>query len=84
MAGAVMYCTHTCGYCRMAMQLLDKKGADYDKIFVDEFPERRQEMMQKAGQTTVPQIFINGHHIGGYTDLVELDIEGELEDLLQN
>lgn len=78
-----MYCTHTCPYCRMATQLLEKKGIDINKIQVDEKPAERAVMVEKTGRNTVPQIFIGDRHVGGYTDMIELDMEGELDELLQ-
>jgi|TARA_R110000851_G_scaffold133530_4_gene268455 glutaredoxin 3 len=68
----------------MAKQLLDRKGVSYDEIRVDQHPEKRQEMMQKSQQRTVPQIFINGKSMGGYTDLVDIDRSGQLDVLLTN
>lgn len=77
-----MYCTHSCGYCRMALQFLEKKGAQVDKLYLDEDSALRKEMISLSGRTSVPQIFIGDQHIGGYTDLVELDMDGELDPLL--
>jgi len=81
-AGVTMYCTRLCGYCRMAIRLLEKKGVGINKIQVDDLPEQWQEMTKITGRTTVPQIFINDRHVGGYNELVELDIDGELDELL--
>lgn len=78
-----MYCTRACPYCQMALRLLQKKGVDLDKLQVDERPELRTEMMRITGRSTVPQIFIGDTHIGGYTELAELDMEGELDTMLQ-
>lgn len=78
----VIYCTNTCGYCRRAVQLLERRGARPEKIYLDEEPERRKEMQVLAKRTSVPQIFIGDRHIGGYTELIELDVEDELEPLL--
>jgi glutaredoxin 3 len=66
----------------MAVRLFEKKGISISKIQVDEEPEKRQEMMARTGQQTVPQIYIGGHHVGGYMDLAELDMDGELDTLL--
>ncbi len=82
MAKVRIYMTRTCGYCRLALNLLDKKGIEPEKILVDAQPELRKEMNQRSGRTTVPQVFINGRHVGGYDDLIELDMDGELEELL--
>jgi len=66
----------------MAKQLFDRKGVEYTEIRVDLEPAKRQEMMQKSRQRTVPQIFINNEAIGGYTDLVAIDREKNLDSLL--
>jgi glutaredoxin 3 len=66
----------------MAKQLLDSKGVPYEEIRVDLNPEKRQEMMEKSKQRTVPQIFINDKAIGGYTDLVAIERAKKLDDLL--
>jgi glutaredoxin 3 len=66
----------------MALRLLDKKGAEVELIRVDLQPELRDEMTRISGRTTVPQIFIGDRHIGGYTELAELDMDDELEPLL--
>jgi glutaredoxin 3 len=77
-----MYCTHACPYCHMAIRLLEGKGVAIEKIQVDEQPERRREMQSATGRHTVPQIFVGDRHVGGYTDLAELDRSGELDQLL--
>jgi glutaredoxin 3 len=79
----VIYSSAHCPYCTMAKQLLDRKGVSYDEIRVDLHPEKREEMMQKSQRRTVPQIFINGKAMGGYTDLVEIDRSGQLDTLLK-
>jgi glutaredoxin 3 len=72
-----------CPYCIRAKMLLKRKGAEIDEIAVDFGGDKRQEMIQRAsGRTTVPQIFINGRHIGGCDDLFELESAGELDELL--
>jgi glutaredoxin 3 len=68
----------------MAKQLFDRKGVEYTEIRVDLEPTKRQEMMQKSRQRTVPQIFINNEAIGGYTDLVAIDREQRLDTLLSD
>ena len=82
MATVVMYCTRLCPYCQMASRLLQRKGVHVDKIQVDEEPARRDEMTRITGRTSVPQIFIGDTHVGGYTELAELDMEGELDKML--
>lgn len=78
-----MYATATCPYCIRAEALLRSRGVDaIDKIRVDLEPGRRQTMIEESGRTTVPQIFIDGKHIGGCDDLVALDRAGGLVPLL--
>lgn len=75
-----MYTTAWCPYCAMARALLERKGVGYTEFDVDEEPPRRGEMIRRAGgRTSVPQIFINGEHIGGCDDMVALDREGKLD-----
>ncbi|HKY01339.1 MAG TPA: glutaredoxin 3 [Burkholderiales bacterium] len=79
----VMYATEWCPYCRRAEQLLKSKGVvEFEKIRVDLEPHRREEMMQKSGRRTVPQIWIGDRHIGGYDDMAALDRAGQLDPLL--
>ena len=78
----VMYSTGHCPYCVRARRLLDAKGVDYTDIRIDIQRELRAEMEQRSGRTSVPQIFIGERHVGGFEDMVELDIDGELDELL--
>ena len=72
-----------CPYCMRAEMLLKSKGvADIEKIRVDLDPPRRDEMMQRTGRRTVPQIYIGDTHVGGFDDLDALDRAGELDPLL--
>lgn len=82
MAEIIMYSTDYCPYCVRARELLQKKNAYFTEIRVDLEPELREEMKIKSGRNTVPQIFINGQHIGGCDDLYLLDTQGKLEQLL--
>lgn len=78
-----MYSTAICPYCINAERLLASKGVtEIEKIRVDLQPELRIEMMQKTGRRTVPQIYIDDRHIGGFEELRTLDLEGGLESLL--
>ena len=78
-----MYATAICPFCVQAERLLRAKGvAEISKVRVDLEPARRQEMMQKTGRRTVPQIYIGERHVGGYDDLVALDRAGGLDPLL--
>jgi glutaredoxin 3 len=78
-----IYTTPYCGYCRMAKQLLARKNVTYTEIDVAGDPTLRQKMVERAeGRTTVPQIFINGTHVGGCDDLYEMNDAGNLDRLL--
>lgn len=84
MARVLMYSTAVCPFCVRAEQLLRARGVtDIEKVRIDLEPQRRDEMMQKTGRRTVPQIFIGERHVGGCDDLYALDRAGELEPLLQ-
>lgn len=85
MAHILMYTTAVCPYCIRAEQLLQRKGiTEIEKIRVDLQPELRIAMVEKTGRRTVPQIFINDQHVGGYDDLAALDQAGELNALLNS
>ncbi len=84
MARVLMYSTRVCPYCRMAERLLDKKGAQAEKVMVDEYPARREEMIRLTGRTSVPQIFIGDTHVGGYAELAGLERAGQLDALLKS
>ena len=78
-----IYTTPTCGYCRMAKQLLNRKEIAFREIDVSADATMRQQMIQRAGgRTTVPQIFIGATHVGGCDDLYELNDEGGLDKLV--
>jgi glutaredoxin 3 len=80
MAEVELYTTMYCPYCSRARALLHRKGIRFVDIDIAEEPARRDEMIRRAnGHRTVPQIFINGEHIGGCDDLVALDRAGELD-----
>jgi glutaredoxin 3 len=66
-----------------AERLLNKKGVQVDKIFVDHNHAEMTKMIEITGRRTVPQIFIGDRHVGGYDDLVDLDLDGELDPLLE-
>ena len=84
MAGIEMYTMPFCPYCSRARALLQKKGVALNEIDITEEPERRPEMIRRAGgRRTVPQIFIDGEHIGGCDDLLALDREGKLDPKLR-
>jgi glutaredoxin 3 len=78
-----IYTKTFCPYCWRAKQLLEAKGVKYQEISVDYGGAARQQMIQRAnGRTTVPQIFIREHHVGGCDDLLALERSGQLDDLI--
>ena len=78
-----MYLTAACPYCQAAERLLARKGvADVERVRVDLDPARRDEMVAKSGQRTVPQIWIGAQHVGGSDELHALERAGELDPLL--
>lgn len=78
-----IYSTAVCPFCQRAEMLLKSKGvAEIEKIRVDLDSARRDEMMQKTGRRTVPQIYIGEFHVGGFDDLAALDRAGKLDALL--
>jgi len=77
-----IYTTAICPYCVMAKQFLQKKGLAYEEVRIDTDPARRDEMLARSeGRRTVPQIFVNGAHVGGFDDLVAADRSGRLGEL---
>jgi glutaredoxin 3 len=78
-----IYSSQFCGYCARAKRLLSQKGVAYIEYDVIEDTDKRSEMVQRAGgRMTVPQIFIDGKHVGGSDDLYALDGAGRLDPLL--
>ncbi|WP_199610403.1 glutaredoxin 3 [Flocculibacter collagenilyticus] len=83
MADVTIYTKVYCPYCVRAKALLDQKGVTYTEFKIDEQPELRTEMIEKAnGGYTVPQIFINDQHIGGCDDMLALENQNKLDPLL--
>lgn len=78
----VIYGTSSCGYCVHARNLLDNKRVEYEDIRLEGKPDKRVEMEQRSGATSVPQIWIGDRHIGGCMDLWALENAGELDSLL--
>jgi len=79
----VLYTTRYCPYCIRAKHLLTSKGVDYQEIAVDGEPQLREEMIQKSGRYTVPQIWIGEEHVGGCDELYLLERQGRLDTMLQ-
>jgi len=83
MSKVLMYSTGVCPFCVRAEQLLARKGVtEIEKVRVDLQPERRDEMMEKTGRRTVPQIYIGTTYVGGCDELYELERQGKLDSLL--
>ena len=83
MATVEIYTKASCGFCTRAKRMLEMKKIDYCEIAVDRGGAPREEMIQRAnGRSTVPQIFINGRHVGGCDDLMALEYDGKLDALL--
>ena len=83
MPKVLMYSTGACPFCVMAERLLRARGAEeIEKIRVDLEPQKREEMMEKTGRRTVPQIYIGSTYVGGFDDLSALDRAGKLKGML--
>lgn len=84
MAAAVtIYTKPGCPYCARALGLLRDKGVQFDEIVASNDPEKKAEMVARAGgKATFPQIFIGDRHIGGSDDMMALEQRGELDPLL--
>jgi glutaredoxin 3 len=81
-AKVTIYTTPTCPYCVMAKELLKKKSVEFDEIDVGGRPDLREWLVQRSRQRTVPQVFVNGQPLGGFTDISALDRQGRLDPLL--
>lgn len=82
-ADVKIYSSAFCPYCSWAKKLLDAKNVSYSEVRIDQVEGAQQEMLTRSnGQMSVPQIFIGGFHVGGYTDMVKLDQEGNLDTML--
>ena len=79
MSQILLYGTRFCPYCVAARRLLSARGIDYQDISVDRDPELRARVMAKSGRNTVPQIWFGSDHIGGFTELRDLERQGTLE-----
>lgn len=77
-----IYTTAMCPYCVRAKMLLQNKGMPWEEIRVDLDRDRLHEMIQRSRRRTVPQIFIDDYHVGGFDDMAALDARGELDPLL--
>jgi glutaredoxin 3 len=85
MAKIEIYTTLICPYCNSAKELLTKKGVSYSEIRIEGNPDKMKEAKRRSGgRMTVPQIFINDVHVGGFDELSALDRAGELDRILEN
>ena len=82
MANVTIYSRSWCSFCKQAKALLESKDVAYDTIDIEEQPEKRDEMIERTGRTSVPQIFINNQAVGGCDDLFALHSSGDLDKLL--
>ena len=83
MSNVVIYTTRICSYCRLAKDLLKRKGIAFSEVDVSEDDDKRDWLFKASGQRTVPQIFINDQSVGGFQELYALDRKGELDILLR-
>ena len=84
MKKVVIYTGPICNYCSAAKHLLSKKKVRYEEIDIGNDPEKREEMLIKSnGRQTIPQIFFDEYHVGGYQELREIEKKGKLDNLLK-
>ena len=85
MKKVIIYSGPMCGYCEAAKRLLNKKKIPFEEIDISTEEKKREEMLKKSnGMKTIPQIFIENFHVGGYEELRDLENKGELNKLLSN
>ena len=82
MPKVIMYTTLICPYCVRAKNLLKKKGVKFEELRIDGSRQLMREMLERSKRRTVPQIFIDDYHVGGYDELAELNAFGKLDPLL--
>ena len=82
MAQVTIYTRPGCGYCARALSVLNEKGVDFNEIHAGQDAAKRQEMVERSGRSTYPQIFVGEKHIGGCDDMMMLERRGELDALL--
>ena len=83
MAVVKIYTKTSCPACVLAKQILDQKEVSFEEFVMDDKPEELQALIKETNMKTVPQIFINGHLIGGCSDMIDLDKKNQLDILLQ-
>jgi len=84
MQGVILYSTRLCGFCTRAKALLLAKGVPFTEVGLDGDPEARQALIERTGQRTVPQIFVDDVYVGGFRELAILDQQGGLDELLDS
>ena len=84
MKKVVIYSTRICPFCVRAKNFFSKKDIPFEDIMVDQDPEQLKTMMEKSQRQSVPQIFSGDYHVGGFDDLIEHDMDGKLEKLLED
>jgi glutaredoxin 3 len=81
-ARVLVYITNYCPYCDRAKALLSSKKVQFEEVNVETRPELRTWLMERSRQRTVPQVFVNGQPLGGFSDIAALDSKGKLDPLL--
>ncbi len=84
MKKVIIYSTRICPFCVRAKNFFSKKDIPFEDIMVDQDPDQLKTMMEKSKRQSVPQIFIGDYHVGGFDDLIEHDMDGKLEELLED
>ena len=79
MSRVQIYTWSNCPYCVRAKNLLKSKGIEFEEINLDDKDKELKELQARTGQRTVPQIFIDGKMIGGFSELAQMDSEGKLK-----
>ena len=78
MAEIEIYTSPFCGFCHAAKKLLEKKGVAYTEIDIMKKSDKRREMTERSGKSSVPQIFVDGEHLGDCMEIMEMDADDEL------
>ena len=83
MKKVIIYSTRICPFCVRAKNFFSKKDIPFEDIMVDQDPDQLKIMMDRSQRQSVPQIFIGDYHVGGFDDLIEHDMDGKLDKLLE-
>lgn len=84
MTTITVYTRQLCGFCGAAKQLLTSQNYKYQEVSLDDEPELMEQVMQKSGQRTMPQIFVGDHSVGGFRELYKLINDDEFDSLVKN